>query len=196
MWGLSTVRSEEVSSPKALGHHFSIFLFWVPCELDKTPIERTRLEVTQHHLKQLQGHCLAPRAPCPPLQTGLNLIPGLNKPRNLRNHSQAFDGAIWLVSVLKGSSGDSQRAPLTLNKPHRHPEVALNPSLSEMVDLGLIYGTYGKWLAGTTHWSWPSGPQAAAPCTFPLGLCLGTDHTQLLPSVCSAIDQRVMSPSL
>lgn len=73
-----------------------------------------------------------------------------------------------------------------------------------MVDLGLIYGICGKWLAGTTHGSWPSEPQAAALCTFPslplptgpVGLCLDTDHMPFLPRECSALDQRAMSPSL
>lgn len=207
---MSTVRSEEVSSSKALGHHFSIFLLRVPGELDKTRSESARLELTnitsgvQKPQKELQEDCLAPRAPCPPWQTGLNLIPGLNKPGNLQSHSQACDGRYGQFLCPKAALEAHSGLLLQLNEPHRRPEVALSPSLSEMVGLGLIYGTCGKWPAGTTHGSWPSEAQAAAPCTFPslplptgpVGPCLGTGHMPLLPCVCSALDQRAMSPSL
>lgn len=46
--------------------------------------------------------------------------------------------------------------PLQSDEPHRCPEAAFNPRLSEGVGLGLSYGADGKWLAGITNWSWPS----------------------------------------
>lgn len=77
--------------------------------------------------KELQEDCLAPKAPCPPRQTGLNLIPGLNQPGNLQRHSQACDGRYGQFLCPKADLEAHSGLLLQLNEPHRHPEVALSP---------------------------------------------------------------------
>lgn len=57
-------------------------------------------------------------------------------------------------AALEGPGG----LPLKLDESRRHPEITLNPRLSQVEEkLELIYGTDGKWLAIIgNNWSWPS----------------------------------------